>query len=71
MTDEDLLSGVHELATQQGIYACPEGAVWRACTSNSQPTAGCLPKGIVLFNTGTGLKYNHLFPWVIFETRPH
>ncbi|MCA9025964.1 MAG: threonine synthase [Planctomycetaceae bacterium] len=63
VTDEDLLSGVHELATQQGIYACPEGgAVWRACQQLAADGWLSPEERIVLFNTGTGLKYNHLFP---------
>jgi threonine synthase len=63
VTDEELTDGVLELARFQGIYACPEGgAVWKAAvqlldTSWLKPT-----EQIVLFNTGSGLKYNHLFP---------
>ncbi|MBX3436737.1 MAG: threonine synthase [Planctomycetaceae bacterium] len=63
VSDVDLLQGVDELATQQGVYACPEGgAVWAACRQLA--TQGWLSphERIVLFNTGSGLKYNHLFP---------
>lgn len=61
--DEELLQGVRELSQEQGIYACPEGgAVWKAAQKLTQ--AGWLDptEEIVLFNTGSGLKYNHLFP---------
>jgi threonine synthase len=63
VSDNDLLEGVRELSRHQGLYACPEGgAVWKGAEQ-------LLAKGwlkpheeIVLFNTGSGLKYNHLFP---------
>jgi threonine synthase len=62
VTDEELLEGVRELAQLQGNYACPEGgAVWKAAQKLTQ-TGWLDPREtIVLFNTGTGLKYNHLF----------
>jgi threonine synthase len=63
VTDAELLDGVGELSRHQGIYACPEGgAVWKA--AEKLLAAGWLSshEEIVLFNTGSGLKYNHLFP---------
>lgn len=63
VSDSDLLDGVRELARLQGVYACPEGgAVWKA--AERLLATGWLKshERIVLFNTGTGLKYNHLFP---------
>ncbi len=63
VSDDDLLEGVREFSQQQGIYVCPEGgAVWKAAQSLAE--AGWLnpDEKIVLFNTGSGLKYNHLFP---------
>lgn len=63
VTDSELLEGVREFSRYQGIYACPEGgAVWKA--AEKLLAAGWLKPGeeIVLFNTGSGLKYNHLFP---------
>ncbi|MFN0196067.1 MAG: threonine synthase [Planctomycetaceae bacterium] len=61
VTDDELMQGVREIASQQGIYACPEGgAVWAA--AKQLTASGWLKpdERIVLFNTGTGLKYNHL-----------
>jgi threonine synthase len=61
--DEELLNGVRELAEYQGIQACPEGAAaWKGIEKLAR--AGWLDarETIALFNTGTGLKYNHLFP---------
>ncbi len=63
VTDGELLQGVRELARHQGVYACPEGgAAWKAAQKLS--AVGWLKPGehTVLFNTGSGLKYNHLFP---------
>ncbi len=62
VTDAELLEGVRELARLQGVYACPEGgAVWKA--AQKLLAEGWLRphERIVLFNTGSGLKYNHLF----------
>jgi threonine synthase len=62
VTDAELLEGVRELARLQGVYACPEGgAVWKA--AEKLLAQGWLKphERIVLFNTGSGLKYNHLF----------
>ena len=57
--DEDsIVSGTAELARRSGIDVCPEGgAVWSAyqrLTDRGWITAG---ERVVLFNTGTGLKY--------------
>ncbi len=63
ISDTELLDGVRQLSAQQGIYACPEGgAVWKAAQQLLE-TGWLKPdEKIVLFNTGSGLKYNHLFP---------
>ncbi|MBS0267329.1 MAG: threonine synthase [Planctomycetes bacterium] len=61
VTDAELMQGVSELSRQQGIYACPEGgAVWKA--AEKLVASGWLNPSdeIVMFNTGSGLKYNHL-----------
>jgi threonine synthase len=63
VTDEELLDGVRELARFQGVYACPEGgAVWKAAEKLLADGWLKPDERIVLFNTGSGLKYNHLFP---------
>jgi threonine synthase len=63
VTDAELLDGVCELSRFQGVYACPEGgAVW-AAARNLLADGWLQPhERIVLFNTGAGVKYNHLFP---------
>lgn len=63
ISDDELLAGVRDLSLHQGVYACPEGgAVWKA--AERLLASGWLKaeEEIVLFNTGSGLKYNHLFP---------
>lgn len=63
ISDADLLEGVRELARWQGVYACPEGgAVWKAAERLLADGWIEPHERVVLFNTGTGLKYNHLFP---------
>ena len=63
VSDESLLDGVREIAQHQGIYGCPEaGAVWRAACQLTESGWLDPESKIVLFNTGAGLKYNHLFP---------
>jgi threonine synthase len=63
VSDDDLLDGVHEFAGEQGIYLCPEaGAVWKAALNLLEAGWMKPSERIVLFNTGSGLKYNHLFP---------
>lgn len=63
ISDDALLEGVHEFAREQGVYLCPEGgAVWQACRQLAESGWLRPDERIVLFNTGSGLKYNHLFP---------
>ena len=60
--DAELLEGVRELSQSQGLYACPEGgAVWRAAQKLTESGWMKPSERIVLVNTGSGLKYNHLF----------
>ena len=61
ISDRELMQGVSEISRCQGIYACPEGgAVWMACQKLRAQGWLKPEERIVLFNTGTGLKYNHL-----------
>ncbi len=63
VTDEELLRAQQEIAETQGILPCPEGgATWAALQrlvtqGEVKPT-----ETIVLFNTGSGLKYPDVLP---------
>ena len=72
VSDADLLAGVRELSAYQGVYACPEGgAVWKAA-QNLLDSGWIKPdENVVLFNTGSGLKYNHLFQDFALPTLDH
>lgn len=62
VSDAALLQGTAELCRWQGVAACPEGgAVWQAALQLRDSGWLSEEETIVLFNTGTGLKYNHLF----------
>lgn len=62
VSDESLLEGVREMSEHQGVFACPEGgAVWKAAQQLLESGWIKPEEKVVLFNTGTGLKYNHLF----------
>lgn len=62
VSDDALMQGVSELARYQGRYACPEGgAVWAAAKQLLDRGWLSPDERVVLFNTGTGLKYGHLF----------
>ncbi len=61
VTDDELRAGVLELAREQGVFACPEaGAVWWAAKKLSASGWISPDERVVLFNTGTGVKYTHL-----------
>jgi threonine synthase len=58
VTDEEILIAQKELAQLEGIWAAPEGAATLAGFKRLQETGFCKPGNkIVLFNTGSGLKY--------------
>jgi threonine synthase len=61
VTDEEILSSVKHWAHVEGIFAAPEGAASLAAYRKliSQKTAAVISEQdrVVLFNTGTGLKY--------------
>ncbi len=58
VNDESILEAQHQLATQEGIFAAPEGAATLAALKELTKTGWLQPEEkIVLFNTGSGLKY--------------
>lgn len=56
--DSDIITALRELATVEGVWACPEGAAtWAACKKLVASGWVKPHERMVLFNTGTGLKY--------------
>jgi threonine synthase len=63
VTDEELLAATSRLARLEGIYAAPEGAATVAALRHLTAQGVLTPQDrIVLFNTGSGLKYQELAP---------
>jgi threonine synthase len=59
VSDEEILAAQREMAEQEGIWAAPEGAAPLAALKELLKTRWChSDEKIVLFNTGSGLKYN-------------
>ncbi len=58
VTDGEMLSAGRALAETEGIFACPEGAACVAAMERLLADGSLLPDDeIVIYNTGTGLKY--------------
>ncbi|MGQ9680444.1 MAG: threonine synthase [Candidatus Bathyarchaeia archaeon] len=62
VSDEEILDSVRLLARKEGIFACPEGGAALAALRRLLDE-GFIERDdvVVLFNTGSGLKYTHLF----------
>lgn len=62
VSDEEIMDAVRLMANKEGLFACPEGAATLAALERLIGE-GTIDKEerVVLFNTGTGLKYTDLF----------
>ncbi len=62
VSDEEIMDAVRLMAEEEGLFACSEGAATLAGLKRLFED-GQVDKGerVVLFNTGTGLKYTDLF----------
>jgi threonine synthase len=62
VSDDEIMDAVRLMAREEGLFACPEGAATLAGLKRLLED-GSVEKGerVVLFNTGTGLKYTDLF----------
>lgn len=56
VSEEDMLGAVRDLASSEGVFACPEGA---AAVAGAELLAaeGALEGPVVVYNTGAGSKY--------------
>jgi threonine synthase len=61
VTDQEMVSGQLDMARCEGIFACPEGGATVAA-ARALVTRGWIgeEERVVLFNTGTGLKYSRI-----------
>lgn len=62
VSDEEIMEGVSDIGINEGLFACPEGAATYAALLK-MINEGSVDKSekVVLFNTGSGLKYTDLF----------
>jgi threonine synthase len=61
VTDEAILEAQHQLGKREGIFAAPEGAATLAALKELLHQKWIQPdERVVLFNTGSGLKYINL-----------
>lgn len=62
VSDSEILESVRLIAKNEGIFACPEGAATYAALKRLVENEWIdKDDRVVLFNTGSGLKYIHLF----------
>jgi threonine synthase len=62
VSDSEILDSVRLIARKEGIFACPEGAATHAALRRLVDDGWVDgDERVVLFNTGSGLKYIHLF----------
>lgn len=65
VTDEEILQAACDLARAEGLFVCPEGAAtWAALKQLKEQGEVLSDEKVVLFNTGTGLKYPEVFSQV-------
>jgi threonine synthase len=58
VTDDEILADMQELAREEGLFSCPEGAAtYSALKAMVREGAVAAEERVVLFNTGAGLKY--------------
>lgn len=58
VSDAALIAGQQRMGSREGIFACPEGGATLAALERLLSTGWITPEEtVVLFNTGTGLKY--------------
>ena len=62
VTDEEMLAEARAMGRSEGLFACPEGGAALAALKKLIRSGFVRPSDeVVLFNTGSGLKYLHLF----------
>jgi threonine synthase len=70
VTDEEMLSSMLDWARTEGIFLCPEGAAATRAYDKLLETGFLKPNDeVVIFNTGTGLKYTDVIAKAMGITR--
>ena len=58
VSDEEIVAAVHEIATKEGLFICPEGAATVVALKVLLQENKLAPnESVLLFNTGAGIKY--------------
>src|SRR6266404_3459621 len=71
VTDEELIAGAREMARREGIFAAPEGAACLPALRKLSERGKVKPdERVVLFNTGSGIKYLDAFDSEVKERTP-
>jgi threonine synthase len=71
VTDEEMLHAGRELASQEGIFAAPEGAATVIAARKLAASGWIKPhESVVLFNTGTGYKYAEAWQRALQAAQP-
>src|ERR1700681_4511145 len=71
VTDEELIEGAKEMARSEGIFAAPEGGACVPALRKLLARGDVKPEErVVLFNTGSGIKYLDAFDAEAKETTP-
>jgi len=71
VTDEELMEGARELARMEGIFAAPEGGACVPALRKLLARGDVKPdESVVLFNTGSGIKYLDAFETRLKATTP-
>jgi threonine synthase len=71
LPDETILASLLDWARNEGLLLCPEGACATAAYDHLLATGFLTPRDcIVLFNTGSGLKYIDAIAEAMHLTRP-
>lgn len=61
LPDEDILASLRDWARNEGVFLCPEGAAATAAYDHLLKTGFLKPENrVVIFNTGSGLKYTDI-----------
>jgi threonine synthase len=62
VSDEEIMDSVYQISSAEGLFACPEGAATLAALKKMLDLGDVSEdERVVLFNTGSGLKYTDLF----------